>query len=74
MLLDQPHHQFGLLRVKLAEFIDTVRQKFDQAGRGRETPALVTSPRIRRSCVASSSASAPRPACCRSRRSTLGRG
>ena len=59
---------------KLTEFINLVREKFEQAAREGEAPVLVTSPASGRSCAASSSASARRRACWRNRRFTRGRG
>jgi flagellar biosynthesis component FlhA len=58
---------------RLSEFITLVRERFEDAARARRRCWL---PRRRsgRSCAASSSASAARPACCRSRKSTRGCG
>jgi flagellar biosynthesis protein FlhA len=56
---------------KLTEFINLVREKFEQAARDGEAPVLVTSPGIR---SALSNASARRRVCWRNRRFTRERG
>ncbi len=52
--------QLAMQPSKLSEFIKLVREKFEAAAREGEAPVLVTSPAIRPSCAALSSASAPR--------------
>ena len=59
---------------KLTEFINLVREKFEQAARDGEAPVLVTSPGIRPFVRGIIEVSARRPVCSRSRKFTRGRG